>query len=97
MLVYRDGIWFRFVRSALLLAVILCWVDRCFGSWVLLGFFSLLRVTHQQALLPYEHTRQSSQAQYPAVVPCFSEAKPKRQNQRRKWTAHTHVSEIDTN
>ena len=47
--VYRVGVWFGFVRIALLLAVILCWVDRCFDSWVLLGFFCLLRVTHPAA------------------------------------------------
>ena len=36
--VYRFGVWYGFVRVALLLAVVLCWVDRCFGScsWVLL-------------------------------------------------------------
>ena len=28
--VYRVGVWFGFVRVALLLAIILCWVDRCF-------------------------------------------------------------------
>ena len=39
------GVWFGFVRFALLLAVVLCWVARCFGSWVLLGLFCLLRVT----------------------------------------------------
>ena len=32
-----------FVRFALLL--LLCWVDRCFYSWVMLGLFCLLRVT----------------------------------------------------
>ena len=35
-----------FVKFALLLAVVLCWVDRCFGFWVLLGSFCLLHVTH---------------------------------------------------
>ena len=40
-----DGIWFRFVRSALRLAVVLCWIDRCLGSWVLPGLFFLLHVT----------------------------------------------------
>ena len=43
--VYRVGVWFGFVRFALLLAVVLCWVDRCFDSWVLLGLLCLLRVT----------------------------------------------------
>ena len=38
--------WFGFVRFALLLAVVLCWVARCFGSWVLLAFFCLHRVTY---------------------------------------------------
>ena len=41
------GVWFGFVRFALLLAVILCLVDRCFASWELLGFFCLLRVTQE--------------------------------------------------
>ena len=39
--VYRVGVWFGFVRFALLLAVVLFWVDRCFDSWVLLGLFCL--------------------------------------------------------
>ena len=43
MWVYRDGVWFGFITSALLLAVVLCWVDRYFCSWVLLGSFCLLR------------------------------------------------------
>ena len=42
---YRAGVWFDFVSFALHLAVVLCWVDRCFGSWVLLALFLLLRVT----------------------------------------------------
>ena len=29
----------------MLLAVVLCWVDRCLDSWALLGLFSVLRVT----------------------------------------------------
>ena len=37
---------FGSVRSALLLADVLCWVDCCFGSWVLLGLLCFLRVTH---------------------------------------------------
>ena len=40
-----DAIWFGSVRSALRLAAVLCFVDRCFGSWVLLGLLCLLRVT----------------------------------------------------
>ena len=40
--VYR-GVWFGFVRFALLLAVVLCWVGRCLDSWLLLGLLSLLR------------------------------------------------------
>ena len=44
--VYRDGVCFGFVSFALLLAVVLCWVDRCFGSSVLPGSFCLLRATH---------------------------------------------------
>ena len=43
--VYRAGVWFRFAWFALLLAVVLCWVARCSGSWVLLGLFRLLRVS----------------------------------------------------
>ena len=42
---YRVGVWFGFLRFALLLAVVLCWVDRYFDSWVLLGLFCLHRVT----------------------------------------------------
>ena len=38
------GVWFGFVRSALLLAVV-CWVDCCFDSWVLLGLLCFLCVT----------------------------------------------------
>ena len=37
------------VRSARCHAVVFCWVDRCFASWVLLGLFYLLRVTHHLA------------------------------------------------
>ena len=50
--VYRVGVWFGVVRSALLLAVVLCWVDCSFWSWVsgvaqvLLGLLCFLRVTH---------------------------------------------------
>ena len=44
--VNRDGVCFGLVRSALLLAVVLCWVDRCFDSWMLLALLCLLRVTH---------------------------------------------------
>ena len=40
-------VWLYFVRFALLLAVVLSWVARCFGSWVLLGLFCLLRVPHR--------------------------------------------------
>ena len=43
--VYRVGVWLGFVRFAALLAVVLCCVDRCFGSWVLLGLFCLDRAT----------------------------------------------------
>ena len=42
--VYRVRVWCGFVRFALLLAGVLCWVAR-FGSWVLLGLFCLLCVT----------------------------------------------------
>ena len=40
------GVWFDFVRSALLLAVVLGWVARCFDSCVLLGLLCFLRVTN---------------------------------------------------
>ena len=43
--VYRGGVRFGFVWFALLLAFVLCWVDRCLCSWVLLGLFCLLCVT----------------------------------------------------
>ena len=45
--VYRVGVWFGFVRFALLLAVGFCWVDRCFyfRPRVLLGLLCLLRAT----------------------------------------------------
>ena len=43
--VYRVGGLFGFVSFARLLAVVLCWVDRCFDSWAFLGLFCLLRVT----------------------------------------------------
>ena len=42
---YCVGVWFHFVGRALLLDVVLCWVDCCFGSWVLLCLFCLLHVT----------------------------------------------------
>ena len=47
--VYRAGVWFGIVRLALRLAVVLCWVDRCFDSWVLLGLLCLVRATHDEA------------------------------------------------
>ena len=47
------GVWLGFVRFALLLAVVLCWVDRCFDSWALSGLICPLRVTPMlAALLP---------------------------------------------
>ena len=48
-MVCRVGVWFGFVRSALLLAVVLCWVDCCFASWVLMGLLCFLRVTNAKA------------------------------------------------
>ena len=39
MLSVGDGVWFGFVRSPMLLAVVFSWVDRCAGSLVLLGLF----------------------------------------------------------
>ena len=47
---------YGFVRFVLLLAAILCWVNRGSGSLVLLRLLCLLRVTLQQALLLYGHT-----------------------------------------
>ena len=40
----RVRVRFGVVRFALLLAVVLCWVDRHFYSWVLLLLLCLLRV-----------------------------------------------------
>ena len=34
---YRVGVWFDFVGSALLLAVLLCWVDCCLGFLGVVG------------------------------------------------------------
>ena len=48
--VYRVGVCFGFVRSALLLVGVLCWVGCCFGSWVLLGFLCFLRLTQHVVL-----------------------------------------------
>ena len=45
---YRDGVWFASIRFALLLAVVLCWSDRCLGSPVLLGLFCYPHATHGQ-------------------------------------------------
>ena len=52
--VYRVGVWLGFVRSSLLLAVDLCWVDCCFDSWVLLGLLCFLRVTQSQPKNPVQ-------------------------------------------
>ena len=49
---YHDGGLFRFIRSALLLAVIRCWVDRCFGSWVHPGTFLRIPGLQLQVVLP---------------------------------------------
>ena len=49
--VYRVGVWSGFVGSALLLAVVLCWVDCFFYSWVLLGLLRFLRVTRNTPVL----------------------------------------------
>ena len=43
---------FGFVGFALRLAVILRWVERCFGSWGVLGLFCLLRVTRRKLQMP---------------------------------------------
>ena len=45
---YRVRVWFDIVTCALLIAVVLCWFDRCFDSCVLLGLLSLSRVTQEQ-------------------------------------------------
>ena len=45
--IYRDGVWCGFIRSALLLAIVLCCVDSCFGSWVLLSLFFLVCATYR--------------------------------------------------
>ena len=48
--VHHVGVLFDFIMFALLLvAVVLCWVDRSFGSWVLLGVFCLFLVTPRWA------------------------------------------------
>ena len=49
----RVGAWCAFVRSALLLAFVLCWDDCCFDAMVLLGFPCFLHVTQ----LPQLHHR----------------------------------------
>ena len=71
----RDGVWFRFIRFALLHAVVFCWVSRCFGSWVLLGFFCLLRVTHKSEQANpnvdqrmHTHSRKSMEPRQPVVA-----------------------------
>ena len=43
------GVWSGFFRSALLLAVSLCWVDCFFQSWVLLGLLCFLPVKRMSA------------------------------------------------
>ena len=50
---YRVGVWFCFVRFALLLAVVLTWDDCCFDSGLLLGLLCLLCVT--QSAVPHTH------------------------------------------
>ena len=45
--IFLDGIWFSSLTS-LLLAVVLCTVGRCSGSWVVLGLFCLVRVKHSR-------------------------------------------------
>ena len=42
---WHHSVWFGFITSALLLSVVLCWVDCGFDSWVLLGLLCFLRVT----------------------------------------------------
>ena len=43
--VHSVGAWSGFARSALRLAVVLCWADCCFESCVSLGLLCFLRVT----------------------------------------------------
>ena len=50
--VCRVGVWFGFIRSALLLAVVVCWVDCCFDSWVLLFLLCFLRLTRGMRQMP---------------------------------------------
>ena len=59
---YRVGVWFGSVRFALLVAVVLCWVDRCFDSWVLLGLCCILRVTHPASPREAQHKIPREQA-----------------------------------
>ena len=75
--VYPVGVWFGFVGFALLVAFILCWVGRCFGSWVLLGLFCLFRVTWRKLQTPgnaEEHKRQET----PTINPIGPTDKPHR-------------------
>ena len=44
-----EHVWLGFIRFALPRATVLCWVDRCVGSWVLQGLFCLLRVAHSRS------------------------------------------------
>lgn len=46
MYVYRGGVWFDIVSSALFLAVVFC--VHCLLDYVLLGFFCLRCVTHRE-------------------------------------------------
>ena len=57
--VYRVGVWFAFVRSAVLLAVVLCWVDYGLSSWVLLCLLCFLCVTHPLLIPVTELTGES--------------------------------------
>ena len=70
--VCRVGIWCGFVRFALLLAVVLCWVDRCFDSWLLLGLFCLLRVTQP---LPLHCTCMDSELRRSMPYPLYSSSR----------------------
>ena len=61
--------------NQLRLAVVVCWIDPCFGSWALLGLFYLLRVTHHESST--HHDRFKLSPTYISFVLCFSQIKVK--------------------
>ena len=50
-------------RFALLVLVVPCWVSRCFGPWVLLGLFCLLRITQTKPPTTPPDSQQTSKEQ----------------------------------